>query len=142
MEKISTEAALENAIFQLENQRVSEGRMLKTQFNMALDSIKPINLLKSTFEEVAESQALKGNILNTGIGLVVGYLSKVLFQGVAATPLKNVLGTAVQLGVTNVVSKHAETIKALGASFFRLIRRKTKDDAEPNLENPLSVEHF
>jgi hypothetical protein len=129
MENINSETALQSAIFKLENQHADEGRLLKAQFHLVFESIKPINLLKSTFEQAAASQALKGNILSTGVGIAVGYFSKILFQSVAGIPLKSIFGSALQLGVTNVVSKNPGAVKSLGAAFFRLFRRKTRVEA-------------
>jgi hypothetical protein len=127
MPKIETEAELQNAIRALETQLISEGRLFKTELQIAYENIKPINLIKSTFEQAAASHALKDNVLSTSVGLTVGYISKMLFQGVAVSPIKNIVGTALQFGITNLVLKNPETIKSFGASIFQLIRRKAKD---------------
>lgn len=135
MAKIVSGEALQNAILQLEAQQANEARLLKTQFHSAYESIKPINLLKSTFEQAAASQALKGNVVNTGIGLAVGYLSRLLLRGATGGPVKSILGLALQFGVANVVAKNPGFIKSLGAAFFRLVKRKPTDTPPLNHQN-------
>jgi hypothetical protein len=127
MEKINSHDALEHAIKKLEEQQANDRRLLSEQFHLSYESIKPINIIKSTFDQVANSQALKGNVMNTGVGLAVGYLSKVLFQPATGGPIKNMIGSALQFGITNVVAKNLDTVKSLGTAFFRVIRRKSNN---------------
>jgi hypothetical protein len=125
MQKINSETGLRDAILQLESQRAYEGKMLREQFNQAIEGLKPINLIKSTFKEAIASRDLKDNIINTSVGLTAGYLSKIVFAGVMKTPLTKLLGTALMFGITNVVARNPETVKSLGKGFFNLIRRKS-----------------
>jgi hypothetical protein len=122
MEKINSEITLRNAILQLENKQAEEGKILKEQFLVAYESIKPINLIKSTFHEVSESTDLKTNLVNTSVGLAAGYLSKALFEGVTNSPLRKLLGTALMFGITNVVAKNPEVVKTLGNGVIAIVR--------------------
>ncbi|TMI62746.1 MAG: hypothetical protein E6H07_15165 [Bacteroidetes bacterium] len=121
MQKINSIAELEEAILQLETRQAHEAKMLRQQFHLAYSSIKPINLIKSTFKEVAESKELKDNIVNTSVGLGAGYLSKILFQGASKNPIKKLLGNVLMFGITNLVTKHPDTIKSVGQSFLKII---------------------
>jgi hypothetical protein len=98
--------------------------MVKDEFFIAIDSVRPINLIKSTFREAVASRDLKNNIVNTSVGLTAGYLSKIVFAGVMKTPLTKLLGTALMFGVTNLVARNPETVKSVGKGFFNLIRGK------------------
>jgi hypothetical protein len=121
MQKINSLTGLREAIFQLEIRQAEEAKALKEQFHLAYNSIKPINLIKSTFKEVAQSRELKDNIVNTSVGLSAGYLSKVLFQGASKNPLKKLLGSVLMFGITNLVTKHPDTIKTVGQNFLKII---------------------
>jgi hypothetical protein len=120
--KINSEIALSGIIVQLEAKQAAEGKLLKEQFQLTYDSLKPVNLIKSTFQEVVASQDLKDHLLNTSIGLTAGYLSKVLFEGSTHNPVKKLFGSALMFGITNAVAKNPEAIKSLAAGFFKMIR--------------------
>ncbi len=121
MPQIDTASSLRVAILKLETQQESEGKVLKEQFHLAYESIKPINLIKSTFKEVTASQDLKDNLLNTTVGITAGYLSKKIFEGVSNNPLRKLLGTALMFGITNVVAKNPDTVKAVAKGIFKIV---------------------
>jgi hypothetical protein len=135
MEKINSIEALQNSIKRLEEKQITDRHNLNEQFVLIYESIKPINLLKSTIEQAANSQAIKGNLLNTGVGLAVGYLSRILVQQGTGGPIKSIIGTALQFGVTNIVSKNIGTIASLGTAIFRVIRRKKRESIPPEIES-------
>jgi len=122
MQTIITETDLRVAILQLESRQAEEGKLLKAQFLVAVESIKPINLIKSAFLEATESEDLQDNVINSSIGLSVGYLSKVLFQGISGSPIKKMLGTALMFGIKKIVAQNPETVKTWGRVIFNLVR--------------------
>ena len=124
MQKIDSEISLRDAILKLESTQALEVKLLKEQFHLAYESVKPLNFIKSTFKEAAESRDLKDNLINTSVGLAAGYLSKVLFQGISNNPLRKLLGSALMFGVTNVVSRNPETVNAVGRGLIRIITKK------------------
>lgn len=123
MQTIITETDLRVAILQLESRQAEEAILLKTQFLVAVESIKPINLIKSSLMEAAESEDIKDNLINSSIGLSAGYISKILFQSVSNNPLRKILGTALMFGIKNVVAHNPEIVKSLGAGFFNIVRK-------------------
>jgi hypothetical protein len=125
MQKINSAAALRDAIAQLEITHAEEGKMLKQQFHLAYESIKPLNLIKSTFKEAVESPDLKDNIINTSVGLATGYLSKLLFVNVSHNPVRKLLGVALQFGITQMVAKNPEAVKSIGKKLMKIISRKS-----------------
>jgi hypothetical protein len=122
MQTIFTEADLRAAIVQLERKQAEEEILLKAQALVAYESIKPINLIRNTFMEAAESHDLHDNLINSSVGLGAGYLSKVLFQGATNSPVKKLIGTALMFGIKNVIAHNPETVKSAGRVFFKLIR--------------------
>ncbi len=127
MTKIITETDLRVAILQLESIQADERKLMKAQFLVAVESVKPINLIKSTLLEAAGSEDIQENILNSTIGLSAGYLSKALFQGMSDSPLKKVFGTALMFGIKNLVAQNPEVVKLIGKGFFNLVRRALAD---------------
>lgn len=130
MEKItniSNVKELNAAILHLENKQAQEGVLLKEQFNITYESLKPINLVRNTFKEIVSAPDLKEDLLKTSIGLASGYFSKKIAIGSTNNPFKQILGSFLQMGVTNVVSKNADGIKSKFTDILSVILKKKKN---------------
>ncbi len=121
---INSEAELRAAILRLENMQAAEGKILKEQFNHAYESVKPINLIKNTFKEVAASDDIQDNLINASVGLAAGYASKILFQGASHSPLRKLFGTVLMFGITNAVAKNPEAVKSIGKGVYNIIKSR------------------
>lgn len=125
MPEITTIAELKEAIRLLEIEQKAEGALLKEQFKITYESLKPANLIGNTIKELIKSPELKGDLLTTALSLGAGYLSKKASVGNTANPLKQLLGTLLQMGVTSIVSKNSHAIKSIGSELFsRLLSPK------------------
>jgi hypothetical protein len=124
MQNITSTAGLKNAIQLLEIEQVVNGQLLKEQFYITIESLKPINLLKSTFKDIATSPFLIDNILGTAMGLATGSLSKKIFIGTSGNMFRKLIGSILQLGVTNFVAKRPDAIKLIGQFIFQQFLRK------------------
>jgi len=122
MQTIITGSDLRVAILLLERRQAEEGKLMKAQFLVAVESIKPINLIKSAFKEATESEDLQDNLVNSTIGISAGYISKMLFQGISHGPFRKIIGTAVMFGIKNIVAQNPDAIKTGGRIFFKIIR--------------------
>jgi hypothetical protein len=129
MQKITTSIDLREAIILLESKRVAEEAALREQLHLMYEGMRPINLIKSTYHEIAASDSLKTELLNTSVGLVAGYASKALFESVSHSPLRKLFGTAILFGVTSTVAKNPEAVKSFAKGLFKLISRRT--DRQP-----------
>ncbi len=127
MREIYTEADLRSAIEDLEIRQSEEGQQLKQQFRLTYESVKPINLIKSTFKEAAESADLKSNLLNTVVGLSIGIFSKRMFVKVSGSPIKKLLGNALLFGVTNVITKNPKIGIVLLDGILKIIRKNPNE---------------
>ncbi len=112
MEKISSVIELRESILLLEIKKANELQLLKDEFKVTYESLKPVNLIKSKINELIESPDLKNNLINTTMGLAAGYLSKKVFVGSTHNPLKQLLGTVLQIGVSSLVAKNSDGIKS------------------------------
>ena len=127
MQKISSTIDLRDAIIVLEGKQALEEKRLRDQMHRTYESVQPINIIKSTLKDALASRELKDDFFNVSVGLTAGYISKVLFESVTHSPLRKLLGTTLMFGITNVVAKNPEAVKAVWRSFFKLIRSKTAD---------------
>ena len=111
MKKANATDTLNQTIALLENRQKQELKILKAQFEITYESLKPVNLIKGAFKEMSTASDLKGNIINNVIGMSTGYLTKKLLLGSTHNPVRRILGTVLQFVITNVVTKHTDTLK-------------------------------
>jgi len=125
MQNITTTADLSDAIAKLEAKHTLEEIALREKLQKTYESVQPVNLLKSTYQEVIgspEAGTIKNEIIDTAIGLAVGYVSKKIFDGDTHSPVRKAAGVVVQLAVTNAVRNHPEEMRAVGKMFFNMLR--------------------
>ncbi|WP_159518985.1 hypothetical protein [Sunxiuqinia indica] len=130
MNPITTTEALKNAIHSLEAEHAAKGRQLRAQLLITYESFKPVNLIKGALSEVTSSPSLGNSILGTTIGLVSGYLSKMIIVAGSGNKMRRLLGVILQLGVTNVVAQHSGTIKSIGQFIYQHFLRKKEANPE------------
>ena len=129
MKNINQTDALNKVIEVLQKKKEIEFLVLKEQFQITYESLKPINLIKSTLADVASSPELKNNVLNNVIGLTTGYISKKVLLGSSRNPIKILLGSLFQFAIAKVVSKHTESIKTTGENIlFNILSFKKKSN--------------
>lgn len=130
MKKITTSAELKAAIYELEFEQEQLGVELHDTFNLAYESLKPINLIKSVINQATGSDDDSGNLLTNSLGFGAGYLSKVLIQATLRKPLSRMIGTAVMFGLQTLVSKNPETLRAIGSGIINIFRRRKMRNEE------------
>jgi len=124
MQKIITAVDLKKTIQQLEIRQTNELLSLKEELHIIHENLKPANLVKNTFRELTTAPEFKGNILDVALSLAAGYLSKKVVIGSTHNPLKQVLGTILQMGVTTMVSKNTDGKKSVTAKLISTVFSK------------------
>lgn len=122
--------ALRLAIVALEEKRSLELEALKIQFFTASESLKPINIIKSTFSEIASSSEIKTSILENVVGIGTGILAKKLLLGSSMNVSKNIFASIVQFVVTNVVSNEAGGLRNKVENFIYSYLNHRKESKE------------
>ena len=133
MLKITSESGLRNAILQLERKQDEEWKLVKDQFDLTVSSLKPINLIKSSFNNVSASGDVKDSILSTSAGMAAGIVAKIAIGLVTKGPLTKILGTLAMIGITKVVARHPGTVRSLGLSLLGLFRNKSNEKANSRI---------
>jgi hypothetical protein len=127
--KSSELQVLTESIEQLKIKRSHELILLRDQFHLTYESIKPINLIKHTFKEVSSSTEIKDGVLNNVVGLTTGYLTKAVLIGSSASPIKKILGTLLQFTVATLVAQNSDSIKSIGKVVLdKLFKRPVEND--------------
>ena len=130
MQNITSATGLKNAILLLEDDQAVKGQLLKEQFYLTYESLKPVNLLKRTLHDISSSPDLLDNILGTSMGLASGFLSKKIFVGASGNMIRKLLGSVLQFGVTNVVAQHPDAIKSFGQVILQYFLRKKETNSK------------
>jgi hypothetical protein len=124
MQEITNIGELQSAILSLEIDQSEKAQMLKEQFFLTYESLKPVNLLKSSLHDVVSSPDVLDDIIATLVGLATGSLSKKIVVGISGNPIRKLMGSIVRFGVSNFVSQHPDTIKSIGHFIYSFLLRK------------------
>ena len=126
MKKIFSIAELQESILLLEIKQANEALLLKAQFKITYESLKPVNLIKNVLNELVTAPDFKGDIFDATLSLTAGYLSKKAVAEATHSPLKQFFGTLLQMGVISIVSKNIPEIKSGLAYLVNNIFKKIK----------------
>jgi len=118
MHKATAAQAVKKSISVLELRQTEEGKLLKQQFTITFESIKPLNVLRKIISDISEPTDLKENMIQTAAGLFTGYISRKLLVRSSKNPLLRLAGVYLQYAVTNFVAKHSDSIKTVGAYYI------------------------
>jgi hypothetical protein len=129
MQNITSTVALKDAIQSLETDQAVKGQLLKEQFYVIYESLRPVNLLKYTLQDISSSPFLIDNILSTGMGIASGFLTNKIFVGRSGNIIRNLLGTILQFGVTNVVAQHPAAVKTIGEIILQFLRHRKRTNS-------------
>ena len=111
MVKQSAVDSLKESIRLLEIRQAEEGEQLREQFKITYESLKPVNLIKNSLKDIVNSAEVKNSLFETVISLVSGYLTQKFIVNSKSNVFVKLLGVLMQFGITNLVSKNAETIR-------------------------------
>jgi hypothetical protein len=106
----SPASALDEAIYLLEKKQTQQLQILREQFLVTYESLKPINLIKSTFHEATASLDTKKSLLVTVIESATDYLSKRVLTDTPDHSITKTIVNFLKFAITSVVSKYSETI--------------------------------
>ena len=130
MEPITNSDELKNAIQILEFDQQIRELELKEQVYLTVESLKPVNLIKSTLHEVASSPYLIDNVLGATVSLASGYVSRKLVVGGSHNIIRKLFGAILQFGVTNVVAQRSDQIKSIAEFIYKRFLRKREMNSE------------
>ncbi len=130
MHNISSRADLKDAIRLLELEQAEAGQLLKGQFHITFESLKPVNILRDTIEDIRSTPNLIDNIVGTVVGLTTGFLSRKMIVGKSGNIFRKLSGGIIQIGVSNLVAHHPDLIKSIGQFIFQNILRKKEMNSD------------
>lgn len=129
---IIDQLTLSQAIAVLEIRQTQEKFLIKEEVSEFVDSVKPINILRSVVKSVRDSPETKEDIIHGVVGLGTGFLANKVLLGSLHGPLKKILGFVMQSAITSATVKYPEVIKNKGVdlvkNFLNAIKIKKDED--------------
>ncbi len=113
-----TQESLREAIRVLEIRQAEEKEILREQLINVYENLKPINIIKGIFRDIANTRNLENDLFSNIASLISGFISKKLVVGKSNNPMLKILGTGIQLGMTAFISRNYEQIKDSILQFF------------------------
>ncbi|WP_445457780.1 hypothetical protein [Flavobacterium sp. HNIBRBA15423] len=110
METINENQLLDKKIRLLKLKQSNDFEILRDQFNLTLESLKPINIVKESIDDFKKSKEIKHSILESTLGIAGGYLARKMIAGKSAGIFKKISATVIQYLVTNFITNKAEKI--------------------------------
>ena len=128
MAKQNSIEILKENIRLLEIRQAEEGKLVKAQFVITVESLKPVNLLKIAAKEFTSSAELRETVLESSAILVAGFISKRIMDSTKGDPLLRLLTSLLQLGATGLIGKYGYQIQDLVMGLVDRLLKKSSDE--------------
>ena len=99
---------------------------MKDQFNRSYESMRPINLLRSTINDFKKERSEKGGFGNIVIGILSGFIVKKIVSTRTYNPIKIAASLTLQSLATKLAEKNADIIKKAGRNIMQAMFYKIK----------------
>ena len=121
---------LKMAIATLEAKQKDDLDTIKEDLKEIYESLKPINVIKSTFNGLRESPELMHNLTNTAISNGIGFIVRKVFFRDSKNPLRNIAGVAVEALASRIAMRYSERIMGW---VLQLISKFSSDHSQRNV---------
>lgn len=126
-DRITNVAALRSAIRVLEVEQIAKEIEFKEKLHLAYESLKPANIIRRTVRDLLSSSGPDMGLSGTAVGAAGGFLLRKLLVGSSGGLLRKLVGTALQIGMTNLAARKSESIRSfIQTQIQHLIRRKER----------------
>lgn len=105
MKAINHKLDINEKIDYLKSKQAGDLINLKNQYFYTIESLKPINVIKTAAQDFMRSPNLKSTLISGAIGLGTQYLSKNLLNENSTNPIKRTLGRVFQFAMKNIVGR-------------------------------------
>jgi len=126
MKNIKSTDELKAAILQLENRQIIQEQLLKEQFNIVYNSLKPLNLIKNTIRDLISSKEIQEDIIGYAGNVVADFVSKQFFKGSSENYVKKYARQLIHNGITTIISLYSGTIRDFGESLINKFLDRNK----------------
>ncbi|WOK04187.1 hypothetical protein RT717_13995 [Imperialibacter roseus] len=122
--KIDSPERLRSAILQLQQDQLLEGGVLKKQFTLTFESLKPLNLIKGALGDIAQSMGISSFLAHNKSADAGDDEPASLTAQPPPSSVKTIVGSLVLLGISGAVAKNSLLLKSLGRGLAHLLRSR------------------
>ncbi len=119
--------SLNDRIIYLENKLSLEQKLIKEQFHNSIERLKPLNLIKNTFQEISSPSKVKNILLKVIIGIGTGTLTKKILVRGSHNPIKQLVGSIIEFSVANKIFKNADNIILIAENILQRFQNHRKE---------------
>jgi hypothetical protein len=123
--------SLDQSIRQVEAEHATTHKVFRENLALAGENLNPSSIIGMMINPGKNKQDIEDKTISpvdSVIGMTSGFITKKLLLGATHNPLLKLAGYLVQVGVTELVSRHPEQIKWAGNTLFQLLSRKKKEE--------------
>jgi hypothetical protein len=114
MKKNSNQYNLKREIEQLEAEQSLKEKLLREQFYLTYESLKPVNLLMNTVKDFISMPLVVEKSISTIAGFFAGYISKKMKVDTNTSIFGKMIVPIVKFGVSNIIAKNPNILKYIG----------------------------
>ncbi len=115
---------LEEVILQLTAKNKMQKEEMRLHFDHVLETMKPANLIRSTFNDITKSPGFTKSAITGGLALGAGLLSKKIIVGRSGGFLKRLVGMAAGFALKKTIAKNSNKIAATGVNLLKKMSNK------------------
>jgi hypothetical protein len=130
MQNLTTVAGLRDAIRLLEVEQASKGQQLKEQLSVVYESLMPVNILRNTLNKFFGKSDMIDDLSGSAMGAASGLLVKKIFIGKSGNAFKKLMGSLLQIGISNIVNQNSDLIKSVGHVIIQYIFGKKRGNSK------------
>ena len=108
MNDITNYEELKNTIAMLEEKQSLAYTSLKNDLIAELKSLSPTYMVKNTLQALSPKLNLNGGILSTAMGMLMGFISKKIYERISSSPLKRMIGILLLIVTTHLINKNPQ----------------------------------
>ena len=120
MDKIITQAALQEAILLLEMRQAEEGILLKEEFHDTYERLKPANIVNNIFSRTVKSPGIRGFVIDRSLDVAVVLLTNFFMRKMTGSFVKRTVGTVAVWGIKKIVSQNPALVKKAGTGIMKI----------------------
>lgn len=130
MHSITSTAELRATIRQLEDQRDLQTQLMKDEFSKVVESLKPVNIIKSSVSGITHSHHVLRNIIIAVTGLAVAYFTRRKKKKAKGSPARKLLAMIIQTGIASLLTVKGSDIKEKAYMIFTNLFSKKKEEEQ------------
>jgi hypothetical protein len=115
---------IEERIIELTIKNNRDRQEVVLAYKIAMNEIQPMNLIKSSLQDLISTPGLGKALLTTGLGMAANYVSHQIANENEKHQQKSTLGTILQVGISALTSENPQNYKSIGLLLIKSLINK------------------